>query len=173
MIEILREVISDTTSDDPEIREEATLQLALVIERNLPGREFESYHETLLSPDLLGIRLNEEEQKELVAEIGRIVTSDKVTPRMVWVLAKCTSLSALEYLLVLVCNENVIPDKHSVWEALLGIELFLSPSQDSDMRRRALSRAQKYDFQRALQRIARSSDEETRELAQRILDRMQ
>lgn len=173
MIELLREVLSRTTSNDSKEREEATLQLAFVLERCSPGRESESYYESLLPPEILAIRLTAEEEKELVTEIGRMVTSGNVTPRLVWVLSKSKSLTALESLLVLIGEDRLYNlDKDSIWEALLGIDVFLSPSQDAALHEQASNLATRHNLKQSLQQILQVCDDETRSVAQRIQARI-
>jgi len=173
MIGILREVLSRTTSNDSKEREQATLQLAFVLERCSPDQQSERYYESLLPAEILAIRLDAEEEAELVTEIGRIVTSGNVTPRMVWVLSKSKSLTALESLLVLLGEERLHNlDKDSVWEALLGIDVFLSPSQDTALREQASNLATRHNLKHALQQILNDCDDEIRSVAQRITSRI-
>src|SRR5215475_11282497 len=99
MKEIVRETLFKATSSDLLTRQAAILEVALLIEKHLPDCDSQSYYQSMLPTGLLNISLSEEEQNELVHEIGRIILCDKVNGSLVWALTKSRSLDALEYLL--------------------------------------------------------------------------
>lgn len=167
---ILKEILSKTTSDDLATRQEAILELALLIEKHSPRRDKQSYYESMLPPELLNMSLTEDEQTELVHEVGRIVLSDNVTGSLVWALSKSSSLDALEYLLGYVCGEPSPNDEHGIWQALLRIHIFLY--QDHPLHNQVLDLGQRYNLQKVLEQIEKHCGEDVRKTIQGIRQRL-
>jgi hypothetical protein len=168
MIQLVREILSRTVDEDLDTRQEAILEIALLIEKHSPSRDKQDYYESMLSPELLSISLNEEEQIELVHEVGRIILSDKGTGSLVWALTKSHSLDALDYLLAYICREPHPKDGHGIWQALLGIDRSLYVRQSGRLHNQALDLARRHNLFKFLEPIERDCGEDVRKTVRSI-----
>lgn len=172
MIPILRDILAKTTAEDLKTRQEAILELALLIEKHSPSRDKQTYYEAMLSPELLKVVLSEDEQKELVHEIGQIVLSDKVTGSLVWALSKSHSLDALEYLLAFLSREPPPTEGHAIRQAVLATEVFLSVYQDHPLHDHVFGLARNHRLKDVLEQIAGHCEEDVKKIIQSIKQRL-
>jgi len=172
MNKVLQDILSQALRDDPALRHEAALELSLLIEKHSPRRDSEGFYKLLLRPKLISIVLTEDEVKELIGEIGRIVLSDKCTPTMVLALSKSASLEALEYLLAFLCSDGPQRDKESIWQAVIGTRIFSTVQRDNVIYDKVFSLFRKYKLEDSLRRLGNEYGDEMRIYAQKILDRI-
>jgi len=172
MNKVLQDILSQALCDDPALMHEAALELALLIEKHSPRRDSEDFYKSMLRPELVSIVLTEDEVKELIGEIGRIVLSDKCTPTMVWALSKSTSLEALEYLLAFLCSDGPQRGKESIWQAMVGTQIFSTVQRDDAIYDKVFRLFQEYKLEDSLRRAGNEYGGEEAILAQRILDSM-
>ena len=126
----------------------------------------------MLPSELLNLSMSEEEQNELVHEIGRSILSDKASSSLVWAFTKSTSLNALEYLLAFLCTPVQSQEEHAVRQALFGIEVFLSASQDDPMHDQIFALARRHDLKEVFEHLSGHCEADVNRAIQRINQRL-
>jgi len=172
MIAILREVMDRVVSEDLKVREDAILSLAMLLEKHSTLNSGQSFYESVLPTPLCNLTLDKAEQQEIVDWLGGLVNSDKRTSSMIWALTKSASAVALEYLLSLICSQGDGLDEDAAWQALIGIDNYLSLDKNGNLYHQAILMIHNYNFLPSLQRIASTSDPHLKELAKRMIEKL-
>src|SRR5262245_55073193 len=95
----IKDLFERTKNYDESIREEAVLQLGLLLEKHSRAADTLDYYKTILVPHLLSMVLDEEEQKEIIAELSYLIRTEKILPSMLAALGRPTMIDTLYPLL--------------------------------------------------------------------------
>lgn len=173
MKSVLNELLERAKCENKEVREEAILQIAMLLEKNSICPDQPSFYETVLSDHLLSISLDESEQQEMIAELGNLILSEKMTASMLWALGKTTSRTALVPLLTWLRNHNRSLDEEAIWQALIALDNFLGLKVDGTLDCQVADMIRDYNLTSALQRILETDNPRLKKLGQKLLNRIQ
>jgi hypothetical protein len=95
----IKDLFERAENDDESIREEAALQIAMLLEKNSRIADKLDFYKNILDPQLLSLILDTEEQKEIIAELSKLIRTEKMVPAMLWALSKPTMIDTLPPLL--------------------------------------------------------------------------
>lgn len=96
----IKDLFERAKNDEKSIQEEATLQIAMLLEKHSKAADELSFYKDILEPRLLLLILDEEEQKEIIVELSKLIRTEKVIPGMLWALSKPTMIDTLPILLL-------------------------------------------------------------------------
>jgi hypothetical protein len=167
----LRQVFDEATSDNPEVREEAILQIAMLLERHSPLRDMPSFYQSIQRAELANIELDASGQQEVIDELYSLVQSTKINSSMIWALGKAKSPPVLEYLLDLICNHHHRLTDDAKEQVLAAVNRFLSVSEDDPMYTQTRSLGTNREFRRALGEMA-ATGQRPKLLVHRILAKL-
>lgn len=69
MNEALRHIFNEAVSDNPEVREEAILQIGLLLERHSPLRDTPTFYQSMQSAELANVQLDSLQEQEVIEEL--------------------------------------------------------------------------------------------------------
>jgi hypothetical protein len=171
MNDALRHIFDEATSDDPEVREDAILQIAMLLERHSPLKDRPSFYQSIQNAELATIELDASEQLEVIDMLHALILSTKTNSSMIWALGKVKSPTVLGYLVDLVCDHHQRLDDDARQQALVAMNRFLSVGEDDPIYPQAKSLVRNSDFRRALEEIA-VGGQRLKLLVHRILARL-
>lgn len=154
MNDALRHMFNEATSNNLEVREEAILQIAMLLERHSPLRDTPSFYQSIQCAELANVQLDSLQQQEVIDELYALILSTKTNSSMIWALSKVKSPTVLGYLVDLVCNHQHRLADDAKQQALVAVNRFLSVSEDDPMYMQTRSLGTNHDFRRALEEIA-------------------
>ncbi len=171
MNEAVRQLFDEAASENAEAREEAILQIAMLLERHSPLKDSTSFYQSIQHPELANVKLDASEQQQIIDMLFTLVLSATNNASMVWALGKVKSPSVLGYLVDLVCSHNHRLSDDAKHQALVALNRFLSVDQDDPIYPQIRLLATNTDFRRALEEIA-VVGQRPKLLVHRILGRM-
>jgi hypothetical protein len=123
---LLNQLLESAASADRERQNEALADIALILERSwLRTSVSDTCYAALLPPALLAIRLEENDQREVVEHLSRLATSDRAHPSIFWAIGKSTPKLGIGPLLMLLQTHSDKFDEETTYQALIALENFL------------------------------------------------
>lgn len=121
-------LLQEATSQEAKIRDEAQLQIAMLLERHSPLANSPLFYEDLVPGDLLSLILTEVELNELLTRVCRLVMVRQLPPGILsWGLRTDAIGTVLETLLHFVYAYGNELDEKTTREVLTGIDRCLAP----------------------------------------------
>ena len=126
----IMELFKIVESESADQREEAVLQIAMLLERTsrplYAGNKVDiGFYQNILKPNLISIELNSERQLELIFEIRKLIMSNKMTPSLFWAIGKAKPQLGLAPLLDIMGELWSKIDENALQQALVAIDNFM------------------------------------------------
>jgi len=172
MAEVLSNLLDRITSREDEIRQEAVFQLALLLERSQEGVSSEdSYYVSNLPPELL-IRLDEQQQAEVVRVLSNAIVLEKTgRASLFWLIGKVSPPIGITSLLGLIVTNWKNYDEETIYQALIAIENYMMYCiRDSTIGSVVVQSVQNNDPTPTLQELVKTDNARYSEIAGRVLD---
>lgn len=167
MRKAVRGLIDRVEADSGEQREEAILQLAMLLEKCSSFHDEKSFYQSVLEPELLQIQLNESEKEELVDDLSALAKRSQPDTSLVWAISKADGPICLSRLIGLLDRHQPVLSQEATWQALTGINRWLSGRKDDPLLQQMLSPANVTALATILNDL-NGRDTRIRVLAQRI-----
>src|SRR5262249_15527868 len=121
----LQKILEATRSPDDQERNEAILVIGMILEKNTPLADQDSFYETILPSDLMSATVDENLQRKVVDSLFEDLEAGRGHATMLWAIGKALPTVALEPLLELL---KAWPDSlgdDAAFEAILALQKFL------------------------------------------------
>lgn len=169
MKEEIHQILSALNSQDIEAQNAAALQIAMLLEKHSPLRAEQHFYDSFLPTPLNMLVLSEEDKKELIESLYQLVLCQENNASMIWALGKAASVSALEHLLLLVCEQKKSLSDNALWQAFIAIDNFLSITQESPIYLQVRQLLHSYPIAQVLSQIGNDKQDKLIQLAQEML----
>jgi|GEM_PF-6185205 len=166
MNSIVGEIIKSLSSESLDEKEEATLAIALLLEKHSPLRNEEIFYQNNLPQTLSLIALSQREIEEIIEEIGKLLLIGKITPSLVWAISKSQQISSFKILLAVLKqhyeNEDIL------WQGLIGIETSISVNNNKSAISQIRKLLKEPENAYVIKKTTESNSIRLRQLAERI-----
>jgi hypothetical protein len=170
MNQMLEELLDAATSSEPHTREEAVLQLSLLLERSNTVEGPDSAYAGLLLPGLMHLRLTEEEQRDVVECLRSLSNSPKSSPSILAALGKASPKVGIEPLLSLIKEGSAEFDSETAYQAVIALDNFLVRDGDGQFIPEVAHQLRECSPATFLERMSRAGDPRLARHAHRVLD---
>lgn len=126
MREALRQLVHRMERDNIEEREEAILQLAMLLEKCSVFHDEKVFYESILEPELLSIDLDESEKEELIDELFTLIQRVQPNSSLIWALGKGDVPLGMSRLIELLHHHRMVLSDEAKLQALTVINKWLS-----------------------------------------------
>lgn len=168
---VVKHLLDSLSSDNVELREEALVQLGMVLERHFASVGKESFYRMMMAHDVFAVSLGETELEDLLKSVGKRVLARQLRPNfMLWALGETTSAAVLETLLSLLQEHNSALDEAEMEELLSAIDRCVSIGDRKSGTANATV-LRRYDARLLLETVAKSGSPNNRLLALGILEK--
>ncbi len=177
LIQILLNRARSQVGDD-----NAIVQLALILENNTVSSANYPYEGTL-SQELLAVRLDKEEQQQVVANLFELIRAGNPSKSTIyWAIGKATGEIALAPLVKLIQSQSYagVFDEETAWQALIALENFIEVQTDGALPSEVSSQLLQVNLRATIRQMAKLNIDNPNdprhsrliELAERILSRL-
>jgi hypothetical protein len=118
----IKDLFERAKNDNESIREEAVLQIGMLLEKHSRAADKLDYYKSIMEPQLLLLSLDEEEQKEIIAELSHLIRTEKALPSMLTALGRPTMIDTLHPLLAWLRDYGHQAEEEFIGQAILAIE---------------------------------------------------
>lgn len=172
MREALRQILGLVETENVEQREEAILQLAMLLEKCSVFHDKKDFYESILDHGLLQIELDESEKEELINHLFSMVKRSQDNSSLVWALGKGDVPTVMSRLIQLFDNHQVLLSGEARRQALTAINRLLSGDTGDPLLLKMKSVAIESDLKSILRDFGHR-DTRSRVLAQRIIGKLE
>lgn len=150
MREALGQLLRRMEYDNAEEREEAILQVAMLLERCSVFSDGRDFYESILEPELLSIDLDESEKEELIDELFTLIKRVQPNSSIVWALGKGDVPLGMSRLIELLQDRQMVLSDEATRQALRGINKWLSGDAEDPLLQKMKSIASASDLKGVL-----------------------
>jgi len=129
LVPLLDGVKSDTLED----QSEAVFQIAMLLEKNTRPCDELGFYETVLSQELLNLKLSKSSQKRIVQQFSKIENLQRILPSVFWALGKALPEVGAPLLIELVQKYEKELTSEAAYQALISLENFLDGSRKNGL----------------------------------------
>ncbi len=110
----------------------AVFQLAMLLEKNTRPSDESGFYETVLPPDLVRIRLDQQAQAAMLRELARRFSAKRVPSAVFWAIGKALPEAAAPVLLAILGQHPDLADDHeAAYQAVIALENCLDYDRES------------------------------------------
>lgn len=118
----IKDLFKRAQDDNKDIREEAVLQIGMLLEKHSRAADKLDFYKSIMEAQLLPLRLDEEEQKEIIAGLSKLIRTEKILPSMLCALGRPTMIDVLPILLTWLIEYGHKAEENVVGQAIMAIE---------------------------------------------------
>lgn len=130
MNSVLLPVLEALTLDKQPLREEAILQIAMILERHSEAPNGNAFYERVLQEELKGLQLSHEDQLYIANYLGDLIQNGKGGFDVIWALGKAKREIAFPLVVSSLGSQSEGFDEEFIWEALNALNKFVVVSND-------------------------------------------
>jgi hypothetical protein len=166
-------LVKNAASGSAEEQAAAAFQLAMLLEKNTRPSDEIGFYETVLPPDVAGIRLDEEAQAEILRELARRVSSARVPAGVFWAAGKALPQAGAPVVVdILAQHADLSEDPEAAYQALIALENCLDYDREQGRSPQAQMLFRNDTVIRFLRQAAASAEPRLAEQAPRLLRRL-
>ena len=167
MNEVVFNLFIQAASDSTDIRAEAVLKIAMLLERHSTLRTSSEFYESI-DVDMAHIGLDDAGQQEVITRLYELILTSPDNSSMIWALGKHNSTDVLDHLIDLICNHRDQMNVDGLEQALRALNRFSSVDENS-ISAHFENLPHGPDLQQALREITTHDNEVLAGLATRII----
>ena len=164
----INQIIEQINSEDFVAKEEAILQIAMLLEKNSLWKTKLDFYNSILVPELTELSLNESQKTEIIKSLSKLLFSEKLTSSLIWAVGKADCCLSIDSLLALFCKSELVLDEECCWQLLTSIDNFLSLSTAVPLSKYVVILLAKYDFSTFLRKADFSKSTKLQKLKKTI-----